>query len=372
MTTLTQCKTNSIDSIDMHMSVVYNECIIFVECSDFHIPDKDGIRIRLTYESPAISGKKVGNKVYSIKQVAAMLGIPTVTLRAWENRYSAVTPERTESGYRLYTEENVADLRWLKEQVEQHQTNISEAVRMLKVNKTRSQEAAAVPTSFTPPVPTMEEAYVRIADQIYDSLYNFQGERANGLIDFGFTMYGYDSMFYHVLVPILVRVGDAWEQGRASVAQEHFMTQLISQRFYQFFHLFPIYPHLPKVLALCPEGEHHQVGLLLFSLFMRKNGAEVLYLGADTPEEGIYPIIREQKIRLVCLSVTSSELLERCDQLIGRILDEFPDMRFVLGGKGYERAENARYPQWIMPGNSADWQSWMEREYFVEPSPGRR
>lgn len=74
------------------------------------------------------------------------------------------------------------------------------------------------------PVPTMEEAYARMADQIYDSLYNFQGERANGLIDFGFTMYGYDSMFYHVLVPILVRVGDAWEQGRASVAQEHFMT----------------------------------------------------------------------------------------------------------------------------------------------------
>lgn len=225
-----------------------------MECSDFHIPDKDGIRIHLTYESPAISGKKVGNKVYSIKQVAAMLGIPTVTLRAWENRYSAVTPERTESGYRLYTEENVADLRWLKDQVEQHQTNISEAVRMLKENKTSSQEAAAVPASFTPPVPTMEEAYERIADQIYDSLYNFQGERANGLIDFGFTMYGYDSMFYHVLVPILVRIGDAWEQGRASVAQEHFMTQLISQRFYQFFHLFPIYPHLPKVLALCPEG----------------------------------------------------------------------------------------------------------------------
>ncbi|WP_440113692.1 MerR family transcriptional regulator [Paenibacillus sp. QZ-Y1] len=33
--------------------------------------------------------------MYSIKQVAATLGIPAVTLRAWENRYSAVTPERT-------------------------------------------------------------------------------------------------------------------------------------------------------------------------------------------------------------------------------------------------------------------------------------
>ncbi|QOS81474.1 B12-binding domain-containing protein [Paenibacillus sp. JNUCC31] len=166
--------------------------------------------------------------------------------------------------------EIVEDLRWLKEQVEQHQTNISEAVRMLKANKTTPPPEAALPTPLTAPVPTMDEAYERIADQIYDSLYNFQGGRANGLIDSGFTMYGYDSMFYHVLVPILVRVGDAWEQGRASVAQEHFMTQLISQRFYQFFHLFPIYPHLPKVLAMCPEGEHHQVGLLLFSLFMRK------------------------------------------------------------------------------------------------------
>ena len=95
------------------------------------------------------------------------------------------------------------------------------------------------------------EAYVRIADQIYDSLYNFQGERANGLIDFGFTMYRYNSLFYHVPVPILVRIRDAWEQGRASVAQEHFMTQLIPQRFYQFFHLFPIYPHLPEDSADC-------------------------------------------------------------------------------------------------------------------------
>ncbi|WP_145407170.1 MerR family transcriptional regulator [Paenibacillus xylanexedens] len=307
--------------------------------------------------------------MYSIKQVAAMLDIPTVTLRAWENRYSAVTPERTESGYRLYTDENVEDLRWLKQQVEQHQTNISEAVRMLKANKAKPVEPF-IPTPVTTPVPTMEESYQRIADQIYDSLYQFQGERANGLIDFGFTMYGYDSMFYHVLVPILVRVGDAWEQGRASVAQEHFMTQLISQRFYQFFHLFPIYPHLPKVLALCPEGEHHQVGLLLFSLFMRKNGAEVLYLGANTPEEGIFPIIREQKIKLVCLSITSPGLMERCDQLVNRIKDEFPHMRFVLGGKGYERAEHAAYPDWIMPEHSSEWQGWLEREYLANMPPG--
>ncbi|WFR65729.1 hypothetical protein P9222_08240 [Paenibacillus amylolyticus] len=42
----------------------------------------------------------------------------------------------------------------------------------------------------------------------------------------------------------------------------------------------------------------------------------------------------------------------------------------MLGGKGYERAEHARYPQWIMPEDSADWQSWIEREYLSDRPPG--
>ncbi|MFD1903556.1 B12-binding domain-containing protein [Paenibacillus rhizoplanae] len=33
----------------------------------------------------------------------------------------------------------------------------------------------------------------------------------------------------------LVKVGDAWEQGKATVAQEHYMTHMISNRLSQFF-----------------------------------------------------------------------------------------------------------------------------------------
>ena len=41
-------------------------------------------------------------------------------------------------------------------------------------------------------------------------------------------------------------------------------------------------------------------------------------------------------------------------------------MRFILGGKGYERNENAAYPEWIMPEDSSDWQAWLEREYLTD------
>ncbi|MNE56920.1 B12 binding domain protein [compost metagenome] len=178
-------------------------------------------------------------------------------------------------------------------------------------------------------------------------------------------MYGYEAMFHQVLVPVLVRVGDAWEEGTATVAQEHYMTHMVSNRFYQFFHLFPVYAHLPKVLAFCPEGEHHQVGLLLFSLFLRKNGVEVVYLGANTPEAGIIAMLETQsRIGAVCLSVTDKELLPYCKELIVRLQAIRPGMRFILGGKAYEAAEEP-VPEAaeVIGGPAERWQDWFDHSF---------
>lgn len=296
--------------------------------------------------------------VYSIKQVSEILGIPTVTLRAWENRYKAVNPMRTDSGYRLYSKDHLEDLRWLKDQVENHHTPISQAVRMLKARQEEKNSLSIPEASDTGGA---DIAYQKMTEQIYEALYHYQGERANALIDFGFSLYGYDAMFYRVLVPVLVRVGDEWEKGRATVAQEHYMTSLVSQRFYQFFHLFPIHPDLPKALAFCPEGEHHQVGLMLFSLFMRKHGMEVLYLGANTPSEGVIQLLREQHVDMVCVSVSTTAQVPSCDELLEELAGEHPHIRFVLGGKGYENSSERRFPESVIGDSVEHWQQWMEQ-----------
>lgn len=291
-----------------------------------------------------------------------MLDIPTVTLRAWENRYSAVNPIRTEAGYRVYSDENIEDLRWLKEQVEEQHINISQAVRMLKARK---EETARVQSLSVLGLSTATDAYQNMRDQIYQKLLHFQGEQANALIDFGFSMYGYEAMFYQILVPLLVKVGDEWEAGKATVAQEHYMTGLISRRFYQFFHVFPINAHLPKVLSFCPEGEFHHVGLLLFSLFLRKNGLEVIYLGANTPMDGVMQIIADQDIQMVCMAVSNSTQVASCDALVTQMTERYPNLIFVLGGKGYENAEKMTYPKWVITEPSEQWQTWFNNSgYF--------
>lgn len=51
--------------------------------------------------------------VYSIGTVADILDVPTGTLRTWEERYGVVVPERSPGGHRLYSRDQIEQLRFL-------------------------------------------------------------------------------------------------------------------------------------------------------------------------------------------------------------------------------------------------------------------
>ncbi len=56
--------------------------------------------------------------IYSIGAVVKMLGVPAQTLRSWEDRYHQIVPERTSGGHRLYTREQVDQLRFVLEELD--------------------------------------------------------------------------------------------------------------------------------------------------------------------------------------------------------------------------------------------------------------
>jgi DNA-binding transcriptional MerR regulator len=57
--------------------------------------------------------------LYSIGAIAEMLNSTPATLRSWEERYGVVTPKRTEGGRRLYTRDQLAQLRFVKDKIDQ-------------------------------------------------------------------------------------------------------------------------------------------------------------------------------------------------------------------------------------------------------------
>ena len=63
-----------------------------------------------TWYSPAVA--------YRIKTVAARTGVRAETLRVWERRYGLVSPQRSETGYRLYSEDDIEILGRVKDWVD--------------------------------------------------------------------------------------------------------------------------------------------------------------------------------------------------------------------------------------------------------------
>ncbi len=62
--------------------------------------------------------------IYSIGAVSRMLNVPAATLRAWEDRYGVVVPERSEGGQRLYTRSQIEQLTFIQGSM---QTGVSAA-----------------------------------------------------------------------------------------------------------------------------------------------------------------------------------------------------------------------------------------------------
>ena len=60
-----------------------------------------------------MTGMADSTPVYSIGTVAEMLDLPAGTLRTWEDRYGMVIPERSAGGHRLYSREQIEQLRFL-------------------------------------------------------------------------------------------------------------------------------------------------------------------------------------------------------------------------------------------------------------------
>ena len=54
---------------------------------------------------------RLGRQMYTIKHAAEMVGVPVTTLRAWQRRYRVVNPGRSDTGYRLYRDGDIAVLR---------------------------------------------------------------------------------------------------------------------------------------------------------------------------------------------------------------------------------------------------------------------
>jgi DNA-binding transcriptional MerR regulator/methylmalonyl-CoA mutase cobalamin-binding subunit len=279
--------------------------------------------------------------IYTIKTVVHLTGITPATLRAWERRYGVLAPGRSEGGYRLYSERDIATLLWLKHQVDAGVT-ISRAVALLDMHHQAGEEPEFDERSdLAPSKPTgVAAGDIRsaqaISENLLDALLAYRENDAEALLDEAFALHPVEQVLELVITPTLVQVGERWHRGEATIGQEHFATAFLRRRLAALFNVYGNPPGGPLAITGSAPAEWHDVGILLVSIILRRHGWRVIYLGQDVPADALIQEIRQQQPKLICLSATARESAERLVKVAEAIRElPQPQPHLALGGLAF-------------------------------------
>jgi MerR family transcriptional regulator, light-induced transcriptional regulator len=267
----------------------------------------------------------MAERTYRIQVAAELSGVPVELIRAWERRYGVLMPRRTPSGYRVYTDRDVALLRRLKQLTTQG-VSISEAATMLPRFLAELDEAP----SLTEPSLTSVQAWkveILTAAQVLDQ------SRVSEVLDEVLAALSPLKAYEEVLVPLQREVGERWHSGLFSIGQEHLVTQEVRARLINLLRAAPSRGQRHAVLACFPE-EQHEMGLLGAALWLRHAGLTVTLLGQRVPPGDVGRMATTLKADLVGLSAVTDHGLEAFEGSLTRILAGIPRGTPVwLGGQ---------------------------------------
>lgn len=289
---------------------------------------------------------------YNIKAVSNMLSIQPGTLRAWERRYQIIAPKRNEAGHRLYTEEHVKILKWLLEKVNEGFT-IGQAVSLLESNQLNTQ------------LFNKEDSRVEILiDSILHSLLQFDEIKAHEYLNESFSIFSVDKVTMDIISKVLIKVGEMWENHKITSAHEHFATSFLRSRIGMIYHNLPVNTVLPKVIAVCGPSESHELGLLIFTIYLRRKGYQVIYFGTSIVETDIDIVIEEVNPKFAFFSCTLQINVVPTIKLANRLRETYNFLTVGLGGSAFAMLpsqEKEALQEYIVGTTKEEWDRWISQ-----------
>jgi len=280
--------------------------------------------------------------LYTIKTVVQITGMTPATLRAWERRYNVLSPGRSNGGYRLYSVRDIATLLWLKGQVEAGVT-ISRAVALLERYHEAGEEPelaislAALKGQPAGPSSNPVRSQEALSEELLAALLTYRETDAEVLLNEAFALYPIEVVAEEIIGPTLAGIGELWHDGKATIVQEHFATAFLRRRLTALFHAYDQPEFGPLAITGSAPSEWHDVGILLVSLALRRQGWRVIYLGQNVPAEHLIEEIERLRPDLVCVSATTRESATGDLRQVGEAIQQMPEPRprLIVGGGAF-------------------------------------
>jgi MerR family transcriptional regulator, light-induced transcriptional regulator len=241
---------------------------------------------------------------YPIQAVSRATGLSMHVIRAWEKRYNAIEPDRTDTNRRLYSEEDIQKLRLLNDAIHQGHSissvaNLSsdELKKILHREKTNENGLNANSTSAT------RVNVSEIISECIESIKNYDAKKFESLLLSASAKLTQPALLEELIIPLLYKIGDLWHEGEIRVANEHLATSVIHTFLYNLLDSYSFGSSAPVIISATPRGQEHDLGALIVGVVAASSGWRVIYLGSNLPTEEISSAVSQLNAKAVALSL---------------------------------------------------------------------
>ncbi len=262
---------------------------------------------------------------YPIRAVSKLTGLSIDTLRAWERRYQAVTPERDVRG-RLYSEADVQKLHLLRAGVERGHTIGRLTMLSDQELKALIESPAAEVRAFNL-VSEGDGQQQLDLESVFSAIERFDYTEADRELGHLATLLSPRQLVHQVALPLMRQTGDAWHDGKLSIAQEHLISALLRNLLGAVVRLSIKTDSPSKLLFSTPAGELHEFGILLSAMLAASGGLGIVYLGINLPAEEIVVAANKSDVQAVVLGLVgagSEKAVTKQIQQVRQVAVELP------------------------------------------------
>ena len=275
---------------------------------------------------------------FSIKDLERITGIKAHTIRIWEQRYNIITPLRTDTNIRYYSNDDLKRI-----------LNVSilnnNGVKISKISNLSTEQ-------LNTEVKKIVDANIAEDDQIEGmlmSMIELDETRFQEIISNNISIHGLLKTIEIYVHPFFEKIGLLWQTGTINPAQEHFVSNLVRQKIIVAIDSIShdSDPSKDTFLLFLPESELHEIGLLVYTYLLKSKGYKVIYLGQSVPYRDLLEVVQSIKPQKITTTITNPFPEGMLQIYLNKLSHDLPDCTIFVSGYQFIR-ESIEFPDNII------------------------
>lgn len=257
---------------------------------------------------------------YSIKDLEKFSGVKAHTIRIWEQRYAIITPKRSASNIRFYTED---DLKFLM--------NIAflnrKGIRISKIAKMErkkiEQQVNNQSTSSIDNDATLQAYAI--------AMLNLDEPKFRELTESLLKHRNLEYCLVNYWIPFLDKVGLLWISGSIHQLHQAFVMNLMQRYITTELHRFSnTNPLAPTILLYQPDANQHNLGMAIIEYLMRSKRFKTVYIGQSVQAKDLSIALKTCPASIIYTSLEGFGTQEVQQEYIHTLQKYYPNQKFII------------------------------------------